>query len=68
MKAFSAALEIAVMFWGDGSGLILGELHKAHEPPLYLVFDTQDPRNLPNLFEVKTICEDGGFQMTQLDQ
>lgn len=66
MKDFSAALEIAVMFLGDGSGLILDELHKAHEPPLYLVFylvfDTQDPRNLPNLFEVKTICEDGDFK------
>lgn len=62
MKAFSVASEIAVMFWGDISGLILDELHKAHEPPLYLVFDTQDPRGLPNLFEVKTICENGNFK------
>lgn len=30
MKAFSVALEIAVMFWGNASEPILDELHKAH--------------------------------------
>lgn len=61
MKAFSVALEIAVMFWGNGSGLILDELHKAHALALYLVFDTQDLK-LTNLSEVKAVWENGSFR------
>lgn len=57
------ALEIAVIFRGNWAlDSLLNELHKVHALASYLVFDTQSLRSLPNLHEVKTICENGDFK------
>lgn len=43
VKAFSVALEIAVMFWGDGSGLILNYIRITSRLfTLYLIHETQE--------------------------